>query len=187
MLSNVWKQRYRNYTGRFNAAVAYVVIGSLLMGIVSACGYHFAGSGQLPGEAQTIGVRVLSNKTAESGLETELTNALIDELTRRRQDLVVEVDRADAVLSGTIDSVATETLSRSGPLTATERRLVITASLVLKDRQGEILWQRSQLRAEQAYAVTNDAAQSERNRRLAIVDAARRLAEYTFERLTDTF
>lgn len=157
------------------------------MGILSACGYRFAGSGRLPDGVQTIGVQMLTNRTAESGLETQVTNALIDELTRRRQSSVVDVDQADAVLSGTIDSLATETLSRSGLLTATERRLVITASLVLKDRHGEILWQRSRLRAEQAYAVTTDVTQSERNRRLAIGDVARRLAEYAYERLTDTF
>lgn len=186
-MCNAWKLRHCNHKGQLRPFAAFVVIAVLLVSVFSACGYHFAGSGQLPDGVHTIGVRMLTNRTAESGLETEVTNALIDELTRRRQDLVVDVDHADAVLSGTIDSLATETLSRSGLLTATERRLVITASLVLKDRQGEILWQRSRLSAEQAYAVTNDAAQSERNRQRAIVDAARRLAEYTYERLTDTF
>lgn len=168
-------------------ALSGLALGLPLLFSLVACGYQLAGSGELPGGINTIAVSVLKNRTGQSGLETEVTNALIDELTRRRQDLVVSADRADAILSGSIDSLSTEALTRTGALTASERRLVITASLTLKDRNGEILWQRSSLRAEQAYAVTSDRFISDRNRLLAIGEVSRRLAEYTYERLTDTF
>lgn len=146
-----------------------------------------AGSGQLPGDAKTIAVTVFTNRSLESGLETTVTNAMIDELTRRRQDMVVPADQADVILSGTIDGLTTETLSRSAALTAVERRLVITASMTLRDRDGNVLWQGRRLRAEQAYPVSRNRAATETSRRLAIGQVAQRMAEYVYERLTDAF
>jgi hypothetical protein len=151
------------------------------------CGYRLAGSGQLPGKVKTIAVQVFENRTAESGLETTVTNAVIDELTRRRQDLVVESGRAEALLSGTVTRLTASTVSRSGTLTAQERKVVITAAFVLKGSDGTVLWQRGAIHADQAYAVEESKSATEMNKRLAIGLAAQRLAEYLFESLTDAF
>lgn len=155
--------------------------------LLTACGYSLAGPGQLPGGVQTIAVEVFTNRSAESGLETTLTNAVIDEMTRRRQDLVVGLNEADAVLSGTIDRLSTATLSRGGTLTAVERRVIMAASFVLKDRGGKVVWQASGLSAEQAYPVGDSKAATDLNKRLAIGRVSERLAEYLFERLTGAF
>jgi outer membrane lipopolysaccharide assembly protein LptE/RlpB len=152
-----------------------------------SCGYHLSGTGKLPGDVQTIGVSVLTNRTALSGLETIVTGALVDELTRRRQDLVVSADQSDAVLTGTIDALRTETLTRSSTLTAVERRMTITASFILKDRTGKVLWRGQRLTADQAYTVDNLRAETDRNLRVASTLVAQRLAEYVYERLTDAF
>ncbi len=159
----------------------------LFLCLLTACGYQFAGPGQLPGGVQTIAVEVFTNRSAESGLETTLTNAVIDEMTRRRQDLVVGPKEADAVLSGTIDRLSTATLSRGGTLTAVERRVIMTASFVLKDRGGKVVWQVRGLSAEQAYSVGDSKAATDLNKRLAIGQVSERLAEYLFERLTGAF
>ena len=150
---------------------------------------------QLAVSASTIGliegaagaVTMLVNRSGESGLEAKVTNALLDEITRRRQDLVVSVEQADAILSGTIDNLSTQTAARSGTLTATERKVVITVSLTLKDRNGEVLWQGARLVAEQAFPVADTKPQTESNRRAAMNEVAKRLAEYAYERLTDNF
>ncbi len=159
----------------------------LCLFVLTGCGYHLAGSGRLPGDVKTVAVQVLTNRTAESGLETTVTNAIIDELTRRRQDLVVGVEAADGILSGTIGRLTTATVSRSGTLTALERKVVVSASFVLKDPTGKTLWQRSAVRAEQAYAVEDSKSATDMNRRLAIGLAAQRLAESFYESFTDTF
>ncbi len=155
--------------------------------LLTGCGYRLAGSGQLPGDVKTIAVQVFTNRTAESGLETTVTNAVIDELTRRRQDLVVEVGEAEGILSGTIGRLTTATVSRSGTLTALERKVVVTASFVLKDPNGKTLWQRGAVSAEQAYAVEDSKSATDMNRRLAIGLAAQRLAESFYVSLTDSF
>ncbi|MFZ1983062.1 MAG: LptE family protein [Desulfatitalea sp.] len=161
--------------------------GLALAWLLCGCGYQLAGKGELPGKVDTIAVSMLANRSAESGLETKVTNALIDELTRRRQGLVVATDRADAVLSGTIDALSATTVARSGTLTAAERKVVITVSLTLKDRKGEVLWQGQGLTAEQAYPVADTKPRTEANRRAAMAQVAQRLAEYAYERLTDSF
>ena len=163
--------------------MAGLALGMLLAG----CGYHMAGPGELPGKANTIAVTMLVNRSGESGYEAKVTNALLDEIIRRRQDLVVSVAQADAILSGTIDSLSTQTAARTGTLTAAERKVVITVSLTLKDRKGEILWQGPGLTAEQAFPVADSKPQTESNRRAALNEVARRVAEYAYERLTDNF
>ncbi|MBI5062151.1 MAG: LptE family protein [Desulfatitalea sp.] len=162
---------------------AGLALGMLLAG----CGYRMAGPGELPGKANTVAVTMLVNRSGESGLEAKVTNALLDEITRRRQDLVVSVEQADAILTGTIDNLSTQTAARSGTLTATERKVVITVSLTLKDRGGEVLWQGARLTAEQAFLVADTKPQTESNRRAAMNEVAKRLAEYAYERLTDNF
>ncbi len=155
--------------------------------LLAACGYRMAGPGELPGNSNTLAVTMLVNRSGESGLEAKVTNALLDEITRRRQDLVVSQEQADAILSGTIDSLSTQTAARSGTLTAAERSVMITVSLTLKNRKGEVLWQGSGLTAEQAFPVADTKPQTESNRRAAINQVAQRLAEFAYERLTDSF
>ena len=164
-----------------------LLVGITLALLLAGCGYHMAGPGDLPGKANTVAVTMLINRSGESGLEAKVTNALLDEITRRRQDLVVSVEHADAILSGTIDSLSTQTSARSGTLTAAQRKVVITVSLTLKDRTGEVLWQGSHITAEQDFPVAGAKPQTEANRRAALNEVARRVAEYAYDRLTDNF
>jgi hypothetical protein len=160
------------------------VIGLMFL---SSCGYRVTGgTAVLPGGVETIGVQVLDNRTAVSGLEAIVTNALVDEFTRRRPNMVEDVGRADAVLSGSIDSVTTDTVARSGTLTALERRMVITVSLVLRNQKGQTLWTR-RITAQETYLVQDQRLETEMSLRMAAALAARRVGEHAYERLTDAF
>jgi outer membrane lipopolysaccharide assembly protein LptE/RlpB len=171
-------------------------LGSLILllifgGIISmsaGCGYRFAGRGDLPGGIQTLSVRILENRTSESGVETIFTNSLINELNRRRRGSVVDDARADGVLQGSIESLAWETVARVGTHTAAERRVYASLALKLTDRQGNVLWKRSGLRAEQAYPVVEgNKSATESNRRQAITTLSEQMAEHVYRRLTDRF
>ncbi len=162
-------------------------MGLALAMLLAGCGYRMAGPGELPGKSKTVAVTMLVNHSGESGLEARVTNALLDELTRRRQDWVVSAEQADAVLSGTIDKLSTQTAARTSTLTAAERMVVLTVSLTLKSRNGEVLWQGKGLTAEQAFPVGDAKPQTESNRRAALNEVAKRVAEYACDRLTDNF
>jgi outer membrane lipopolysaccharide assembly protein LptE/RlpB len=161
---------------------------AIIICMTAACGYQFAGRGELPGGIQTLSVRILDNRTSESGVETIFTNSLINELNRRRRGSVVEDARADAVLQGSIESLAWETVARVGTRTAAERRVYASLVLTLTDMQGNVLWRRSGLRAEQAYAVVEgNKSATESNRRRAITTLSEQMAETVYRRLTDHF
>ncbi len=156
--------------------------------LITGCGYQLAGRGELPGDTQTIAVRMLDNRSSESGLETLMTNALINELNRRRHGSVVDAGRADAVLAGTIESLTWDTVAHRGVNTASERRVYASISLTLTDRFGNVLWQRSGLKGEQAYAVVDgNKSATEFNRLQAIAVLAEQVAENVYRRLTDNF
>jgi outer membrane lipopolysaccharide assembly protein LptE/RlpB len=154
--------------------------------LMVACGYRIAGREKLPDEIATVGVSVLNNRTGLSGLEAVVSNALVDEFTRRRPSLVVDAQRADAVLTGSIESLTTSTVARRDTLTALERRMVITVSLVLRNKKGEILW-RQRISANEIYLVYDGQSETEMSLRVAAAAVARRLGEYAYERLTDAF
>ena len=70
----------------------------------SACGYRFAGSGNLPGGIQTVAIEILENRTTETGLENTITNDLIYEFSRKGRRVQKDSKKADAVLTGVIVS-----------------------------------------------------------------------------------
>lgn len=146
-----------------------------------------AGRGDLPADTQTVAVRMLENRSSETGLETLVTNALINELNRRRQGSVVDEGRADAVLTGTIDALTWDTVAHRGVNVASERRVYMTISLTLTDRSGNVLWKRSGLRGEQAFDSVEDKIATEFNRRQAITVMAQQVAENVYRGLTDNF
>ncbi len=171
---------------RFHLGV--VIWIGLLVTIFQGCGYRMAGRGTLPGGIQTLSVRILENRSSETGAETWVTNALIGELSRRRQGSVVDAAHAEATLSGAIDSLTWDTVTRRGLNTAAERRVVATVSLTLIDTRGEIIWKRTGLRAEQAYVVVEgNKSATDFNRRNAIKELSDRIAENVYRRLTEQF
>lgn len=167
---------------------AWSVFALLCIGAMSACGYGLAGRGQLPGGIQTIAVRLLDNRSSVTGIETTFTNALINEINQRRQGSVVDPPKADAILAGSIESLTWDTVTRKGTNIASERRVYASLSLTLTDGQGHVLWERSGLRAEQAYAVVEgNKTSTENNRRQAIGILSEQMAESVYRRLTDHF
>ncbi len=137
---------------------------------------------------QTVAVQMLENRSSETGVESLFTNALINELNRRRQGSVTGMDKADATLHGNIETISWKTVARRDTNTAAERRVSATISLQLTDKNGKTIWKGSGLKAEQAYMVDEDNKQTtENNRRQAISDLSQLIAENVYRRLTDNF
>lgn len=147
-----------------------------------------AGRGTLPGGIQTIALQLLENRSSETGAETLVTNALINEFNRRRRGSVASTGQADAILRGTIDSITRDTIARQGSNAAAERRVRATVALQLTDKNGKILWERSGMQAQQAYLVDQESEQAtEYNRRQAISELSQRIAEIVYGSMTDNF
>jgi hypothetical protein len=164
------------------------LVAGIWAAISVGCGYHFAGQGELPGGVNRIAVNVLINRSTVNDIESIVTNALVSEINSRRRGAIVKGGEAQATLAGTIDSITWDTVSHRGVNTAAERRVYIVISLALSDMEGEVLWKRARLAAEQAYAVVDgDKPATENNRRQAIDLAAQRVAEKAYQYMVDNF
>jgi outer membrane lipopolysaccharide assembly protein LptE/RlpB len=155
---------------------------------LAGCGYSFAGSGAFPDDVNHIFVQILENKTSESGIETTVTSNLVNEFTLREKEIFVgNINDADSILSGTVSRIAFHTISAKGKDSARERRVTVWVSLKLTDREGSVLWAAKDLSDNEAYQVVEDKNATERNKRVAIGIASRRIAERALNRLTDDF
>jgi outer membrane lipopolysaccharide assembly protein LptE/RlpB len=152
-----------------------------------ACGYHFAGDGELPGNIRTLSVTMLDNRTSETGLESTLTNALIYEMGRNAKIRIVNPDQAEATLSGEITRLTIETISHRGEHTSNERRVKVYLDLQLMSQNGEVLWKQRELSEKETYNVLNGKLETEQNRKKALQTLSRRLSEIVFNCMTNNF
>lgn len=155
--------------------------------LFSACGYRFAGSGNLPGGVQTIAIEIFENRTPETGLENILTNDLIYEFTRKGRRVQKNSKDADAILTGVIQSERITTISRQAQQSPLARRIEITVNLKLTGSGGGVKWSASGVSAFEEYNVATDKQTTEINKRQAIKTLSKKLAEKVHNRLTEDF
>jgi outer membrane lipopolysaccharide assembly protein LptE/RlpB len=155
--------------------------------LVSACGYRFSGGGELPGGIKKLNIGIFKNRTNENGLESRIANDLIYQFTRFGNLTLTEKAKADAFLSGTIKSVKSVTISHESVNTSTERRIQVTITLELTTKDDGLLWSDNAISAYETYAVSQDKAQTEKNKKSALAILSSRVAERIYYRLTDNF
>ena len=153
----------------------------------SACGYRFAGSGNLPEGIQTIAIEIFENRTPETGLENTITNALIYEFTRKGRSVQKNSKEADAILTGVIESERITTISRQAQQSPLARRVEIIVNLKLTGSGGGVKWSASGVSEFEEYDVATDKQATETNKRQAIETLSKKLAEKVHNRLTDDF
>ena len=164
------------------------VIIILIAVLCGACGYRFAGQGGFPGDSDRLFVKVLENRTQETGVENIVTAALLSELTLRKTDnLANGIAHADVVLSGVVEEVAIRTISTRGKDVAGERRVTVLVDLELKKQDGSVVWTAKNLTDDEGYLVDADKERTDQNRRDAIRVLSQRIAEKVVNRMSDDF
>jgi hypothetical protein len=172
----------------FGFATIRIVVTIVCLVLFTSCGYRFAGSEGPPQGVEKLFIQRIDNKTTEPDLDNLITNALKNEFIQKYRGVLVDKERADAVLSGVVVGVRTETIARRGALTSLERRVYMTIDLTMKSSGSERIWFAKGITASETYTVTSgDKEGTEQNKRRALEDAARRLAEISFNRLSDNF
>ncbi len=163
---------------------AIVWICGLLGLLAPACGYRFVQGGKLPGAVKRVSVHMFSNRTAESGLEHLLTNALIYEFTRSNMAELVEDGQAEAIISGGIQSLRVDSAARTTLQTTTEMRVTVTGYVKLTGRDGKTLWESQGITVMGTYLITGD---PENNKKEKMREVAKRFAEKIFQQMTADF
>ena len=161
---------------------------SLTWLLAISCGYRFGEQGGFPGNTDRLFVKVLENRTQETGVENIVTAALLSELTlRKTNNLASGLDNADVVLSGVVEEVEIRTIATRTRDTAAERRVTVTVALKLTKQDGNVVWSTRGLRDDEGYFVAADNERTDQNRRDAILLLSRRMAEKVVNRLSDDF
>ncbi len=174
--------------GGFFWIIIRVVIMATCFVSLTSCGYRFAGGEGLPQGIERLYIQLLDNKTTEPGADVVITSELKNEFIQKYRGVLVEREVAEAILSGAVVGIKTETVSRRGALRALERSVDMSIDLTLKTTNGQRIWFAKGITRSDTYTVVSgDKETTERNKRNALKDIARRIAEISFYRLTDDF
>lgn len=125
---------------------------------LAGCGVHYGFSeGAFPSHVRTMAILPFDNQTPSPELQSELFDIMRKELQRRLGVRDASLERAHAVVRGSIVTydadvpVAFSADSRTA--ISARRRLQITVDVEILDQTtGKVLWQRKGLRAEGEYA-----------------------------------
>ncbi|MBF0117879.1 MAG: LptE family protein [Desulfobacterales bacterium] len=148
------------------------------------CGYKFSGTATLPQGISGVYIKFFENHSADTGIENSFTNSLIDEFTRRGTK--IDSSKNDAIISGIITSVSTETISHRGPAVSNERRVTVSVDIKLIYNE-KIIRNKSGISDNETYIVSDNKLVTEQNRAYAIKTISKRIAERAFNSLTDNF
>ena len=157
---------------------------------IGACSYQFAGQGEFPAGVKHIFIEVFENKSSKTGIERIVTNQVIFEFTRQRDNsLAGSATEADATLKGVVRNVRTRTIARIGTELASQREVIMTLDLTLvRQNGGQILWAAKGIQDRQVYDVAQQSQivtnQSETD---AIAVLSERMSERIFNQLTNNF
>jgi outer membrane lipopolysaccharide assembly protein LptE/RlpB len=161
----------------------------LAISLCTGCGYHFSGSGaKLPEGVRSVSIPIFGNQTIQTGIESEVTRALVEKFTSAKQLLVTGQSEADALLSGTVKSFITSPSAVTlGTQTATEYRATLTIEATFKrQRDGKVFW-KGAMSEWRNYPVVTDLAVTEANKQEAIRQASVLLAERLYVMLLEDF
>ena len=163
-----------------NAGLACLVLLAVLL---SGCGYGFSTS-PVSGGTPSLFIPVVENETSEPGLSALLTNRLSSEISTSRRFSITRSASADLRLSGNILSLLDMSLGRRADGESTRRRISITVSMKLVDKDGKQVWADPGLSDFSDYqASATDDLTTRNNRQEAIRMAAMRIAQKALERL----
>jgi outer membrane lipopolysaccharide assembly protein LptE/RlpB len=136
---------------------------SVLLLLATGCGYHTLGSAaHVPDDVHTIAVPFFENRTQFSHTEVTLTQATVRELNTRTKFRVLpreDVGNADAVLKGTVlsETIVPYTYNVTTGQSSSYM-ITLTASVLLTDRDGRVLYRHDGYTFHQQYEATSDLA-----------------------------
>jgi hypothetical protein len=166
---------------------------SAVLGLIAlGCGYHFVDHRHpLGAEVDRIEILALENRSAESGLERLLGDALVEEFARRGQFQPVYAglrDETGVVLSGLISDVSIQPVAFSSVSLALEYeiRLVVNFGLV-RGNGGAPLWEAYRIELRERFLESADPGVHATNKEEALQSMAAELAGRVHDVLVQTF
>ena len=181
-----------NFTGSLACVLFFFAL------IFSGCSYHVAGSraprggdggsiGTLPGNISSVAIPFFENRTKKPRVEGVITDAVANEFMSSVD--VVDVDEAEAILVGAIESYELKPVSFSSSDVVQEYRLFVTISVALVRTADEaVLWKETHISDYEDFVVdVNDITSSNDAEWKALKDIAFDTARLVKERMLEEF
>lgn len=150
---------------------------SLLIACLGCAHYSTSATGS--GGIRSVTVPLLNNESLEAGIHQALTDNLIREFVADGTLRVVEEDRADAVLQGTVLEIKEEPFTYS-QTNAEQYQISVFVKMVFYDaRQKQTLWEMDRMRG---YGIYDAMRQRDLARAEGIGDALQMLAKDVVDR-----
>lgn len=142
-------------TRRILASLAPAALVATLL-VLTACGYSLVGRGtNVPEDVRTVFLSPFENRTQRQQVDQFVTEAIAEELvTRRRFDVVGNLEEADADLSGAVTAFGLTPITFDDQGRATEYELSITARVLFRRVPGEeVIWRAERYLFRETYEV----------------------------------
>jgi hypothetical protein len=155
-----------------------------------SCGYHISGKADLlPTTVKTIGIPAFNNLTNRYKLTDFVPQAIADEFITRTRYKVVDVNRADAVLTGAVISFTfNPTVFDPNTGRASVAEVHLAFQLTLTERStGKVLYNRPRLDVNQSYQISSDPAQYFDESDAALQRASRQAASQVVTSILENF
>lgn len=190
-------QRSRKLSVSASTATRALVGLALLLAALatSGCGYSLVGrSNNLPADVRKIYVASLENKTPRAQVEQILTQAILDELVKRRRfEVINNQAAADAVLRGKVMSFAVRPVTFDADGLANKFEISITADMQFErppqggSNEPTVLWANSRYAFREDYPLTEGGLSYFDRENLAITETAETFAETLVTDLLEGF
>jgi len=142
----------------------------------------------LPPEIHSVAIPIFGNRTIETGMESVVTEGLVEKFESSRRLPVTTSSAADALLTGTILTFTTFPVAvTSSNQFSTEYRATLTLEFTFKDQKtGKVLF-REVMSDWRNYPVVQDLNATEQFKREAIRQISNLLAERMYELILGNF
>lgn len=126
-----------------NKRVRQTYLAIIVLSIfIGGCGiYSFSGS-TIPGHIKTVAVPLFEDTTAEFGIDQELTDGLINAITKDNTLKISGTRGADALLRGRITGITDRAGQYDSQESASDYRITLTVSVAFEDvKKRNVLWE----------------------------------------------
>ena len=164
----------------------FILLGALLVG---SCGYQLRGrETNLPPGIHSLAIPIFSNRTDQTGVETDVTQALAAKFISSKRLAVTTRNSADALLTGTVKSFSTTPVAvTTSTQVSTEYRATLTIEFTFEGKKDSKVLFREEMSDWRNYPVVSDLNTTEQNKQEAIRRISALLAERIHELILGGF
>lgn len=174
---------FKTYKIKLLLLLFFVIVSGTLVG----CGYKFSGGGTMPSGTGMICISLFNNRTSEAMLENTIVNALVYEFTRNGQKISKNKESADSIMAGEIKSVNSETVTQTESLTSIESRVTVALSVLVKDQNGDVLWENRNISDSEVYTVSSNNSSDSAAKKEALRKISERISVKIYSGMTEDF